>query len=73
MDKFVRLHKRLAKKAGVPTKIVRQIWEQKRQELIDKGVDEKKPLFVQDLATMVKAELKVEENYIALDRFKKFL
>ena len=73
MDKFIRLHKRLAKKAGVPTKIVKSIWEQKRQELVESGVDESKPLFVQDLATLVKEELGVEENFIALDRFKKFL
>lgn len=73
MDKYGRFLKRLAKKAGVPTKTVRGIWEEKRQELLDSGADEEQPLFVQDLASLVKQDLGVEENYIALDRFKKFL
>lgn len=73
MDKYGRLQKRLAKKAGVPTKVVRGIWEKKRQELIESGSDEKNPLFIQELASAVKEDLGVEENYIALDRFKQLL
>jgi hypothetical protein len=73
VDKYGRLQKRIAKKAKVPTKTVKSLWEKKHQDLIDAGQDPEAPLFIQDLTAAVKEKLGVKENFIALDRFKKFL
>ena len=73
MKRYSKLHRRLAKVAGVTTGAVRKIWECVKIDLEESGKTEKNSIFYQEVTAEVRNRLDIEENFIVLDKFKKFL
>jgi hypothetical protein len=73
MDKYTRYLKRLARKAKVPTAELRVVWDTEMQAMVNEGIERNNVAFLQELSSRVKDHFDIEENHIALDKFKKFL
>lgn len=72
MNYFGKYQKRLAKYSGKTTKEVKKIWEE-ICEKIDETKFDTYHEYLFAITKEVKKKLKIEEKYIALDKFKKFL
>lgn len=71
--KYNRLLKRIAKKTDLSTKQVVSVWTSVEEKMVEEGITQEDPLFVQKVGAEVKKQLGVEDNVLSLDRFKKFL